>query len=213
MVSHEEQVAGVACAVPPVLHVGSGKQFHPDWLNLDVDPRWGPDVVFDLNRPLPRGELAVHTKRFGPVLLGPETFAEIVAQDVLEHIRDLTTAMTTLLGWLRDGGVFKIAVPYDLSLGAWSDPTHLRAFNERSFEYYTNWAWYLGWRTHHFRLLRMDFVTNEYGQKLVAEGKTLAEVARTPRAVDQLYVELVKQPMSEAARAMIARLDERIPGR
>lgn len=213
LVTSEQQVGGVACGLPSVLHVGSGKQFRPDWLNLDVDPRWGPDVLFDLSRPLPSGELAVHSKRFGPILLGPETFAEIVAQDVLEHVRDLVAAMTTLLGWLQVGGVFKIAVPYELSLGAWSDPTHVRAFNERSFEYYTNWAWYLGWRTHHFRLQRMDFVTSEYGQTLAAEGKTLAEIARTPRAVDQLYVELVKQPMSDAARAMIARLDEHIPGR
>lgn len=204
---------GQSRTLPSTLHVGSGKSFNPGWLNLDVDPRWRPDVLFDLNRPLPSGELAVHTARFGPIVLGPESFAEIVAQDVLEHVRDLATAMTTLLGWLQVGGVFKIAVPYDLSLGAWSDPTHVRAFNERSFVYYTSWAWYLGWRTHHFRLQRMDFVTSDYGSTLTAKGMSLAEVARTPRAVDQLYVELVKQPIGADMRALVARLDEHNPGR
>jgi len=43
--------------------------------------------------------------------------------------------MTNCLKLLRVGGVFKILVPYDLSYGAWQDPTHIRAFNERSWLY------------------------------------------------------------------------------
>ena len=35
------------------LHVGSGKNFLVDWLNLDLDPRWRPDILFDLSQPLP----------------------------------------------------------------------------------------------------------------------------------------------------------------
>lgn len=189
-------------AVPTTLHVGSGKNFKPQWLNLDVDPRWRPDFLYDLNQPIPdHGQVIVATERFGEIVLGENLFDEIVAQDVLEHIRELTTAMTTLLRWLKPGGVLKVAVPYELSLGAWSDPTHVRAFNERSFDYYTKWSWYLGWRTHNFEMRKIDFIGSAFGQELAAQGKNLEEVLRTPRAVDQMYVELVKQPLDANGRA------------
>lgn len=187
--------------VPTTLHVGSGKKWHPEWLNLDVDPLWRPDFLFDLNTPLPAcGQITVPTERFGELVLGEHCFDEVIAQDVLEHIRELTTAMTTILHWLKPGGVFKIAVPYELSLGAWCDPTHVRAFNERSFEYYTNWSWYLGWRTHHFAMTKMDLIPTEFGRELLAQGRTHGEVLRTPRAIEQLYVELKKQPLGDEAR-------------
>ncbi len=185
--------------IPTTLHVGSGKNFKPAWLNLDVDARWRPDVVFDLEQALPAGgAVTLPTQRFGDVTLGEGAFQEIVAQDVLEHIRALPVAMTTLLHWLQVGGVLKVAVPYELSLGAWSDPTHVRAFNERSFDYFTKWSWYLGWRTHHFVARHMEFVASPFGQELSAQGRTLEEVLRTPRAVDQIYVELVKRPLDAA---------------
>ncbi len=196
-------------AVPTTLHVGSGKNWQQAWLNLDVDPQWRPDLLWDLNQPLPAdGQVVVQTERFGELVIGEDTFDEIIAQDVLEHIRELTTAMRTMLHWLKPGGVLKVAVPYELSLGAWSDPTHVRAFNERSFEYYTNWSWYLGWRTHNFRLARMDFLPTDFGKELVARGVGSDEILRTPRAIEQIYVELVKQRLGvEAQRATAELLD------
>lgn len=188
-------------AVPTTLHVGSGKNWQPGMLNLDVDPRWRPDVVFDLERPLPAdGQVTFATERFGDITLGENCFDRMLAQDVLEHVRDLPTAMTTLLRWLRVGGVLEVAVPYELSLGAWSDPTHVRAFNERSFDYFTKWSWYLGWRTHHFAMRKLEFVATPFGQELSAQGKTLDEVLRAPRAVEQIYVELEKRTLDAAAR-------------
>lgn len=193
-------------ARPSTLHVGSGKNFKPEWLNLDLEPRWRPDIVFDLATPLPPdGALVFATRRFGPLRIADETFDEIVAQDVLEHIRELTTAMTTMLRWLKTGGVLKVAVPYELSLGAWCDPTHVRAFNERSFDYYTKWSWYLGWDTHHFAVQDLRLVTTEYGQQLQQQGRTIEELLRTPRAIEQMYVELRKQPLGDEARAAFAR--------
>src|SRR5512138_3619865 len=104
------QRAAPVPAIPTTLHVGSGKNFRPQWLNLDVDARWRPDVVFDLEQPLPEsGQVTFATERFGELTLGANCFEEIVAQDVLEHVRALPTAMTTLLHWLRVGGVLKVA--------------------------------------------------------------------------------------------------------
>jgi SAM-dependent methyltransferase len=185
-----------APAVPTTLHVGSGKNFRPEWLNLDIEPRWRPDILFDLSQPFPEGGVVqLPSLRFGPVTLRAETFDRILAQDVLEHIRDLPTAMATMLHLLKTGGVLDVLVPYELSLGAWADPTHVRAFNEKSFDYYTIWSWYLGWRTHHFRVSKMEFVVSPLGQQLQAAGTPTDELLRTPRAVDQMFVQLVKQPL------------------
>lgn len=196
--------------VPSTLHVGSGKNFQPQWLNLDIDARWRPDFVCDLGQPLPEdGQLTVATRRFGTITIADEAFETIVAQDVLEHIRDLTTAMTTMLRWLRTGGVLKVAVPYELSLGAWCDPTHVRAFNERSFDYYTKWSWYLGWRTHNFVVRKLDFIASPLGQEMTAAGRPADEVLRTPRAVDQIYVELQKARLTGEALAAVDFFHER----
>ncbi|GDY03711.1 hypothetical protein LBMAG49_30400 [Planctomycetota bacterium] len=204
------QNSPTAVSLPTVLHVGSGKNFRPEWLNLDVEPRWRPDFLYDLNHPLPAsGLLPIATARFGNLELSGNTFDEIIAQDVLEHIRDLVTAMTTFLHWLKVGGVLKVAVPYELSLGAWCDPTHLRAFNERSFIYYSQWSWYLGWQTHNFNIRRMDLVPTELGKALTAAGRPSEEILRTPRAVEQIYVEMVKQPLDAQGLATVRHYLER----
>jgi hypothetical protein len=92
-----------------------------------------------------------------------------------------------------------VKVPYDLSYGAWQDPTHVRAFNERSFLYYTDWFWYLGWTDFRFDA-DVRFGYSELGTALRARGVAVEEIARTPRAVDELFVRLRKRPTTDAER-------------
>ena len=84
--------------------------------------------------------------RLGRFAIEKGMFTEIIANDVLEHIPDLVKAMTNCRDLLKRGGEMHIHVPYDLSYGAWQDPTHVRAFNENSFLYYTD-LWYRDWET------------------------------------------------------------------
>ena len=86
----------------------------------------------------------------------------------------------------------KIKVPYDLSLGARQDPTHVRAFNENSFVYFCEWFWYMGWETHRFHKSKLDLLPTELGQTMISAGHPTEEVFRTPRAIDAIYVELIK---------------------
>lgn len=192
---------------PKILQIGSGREFKAEWLNLDMDGTWSPDLVVDISKPLPAEPLP--SDRFGSVSLLPGGFDEIVAFDVLEHIPDMVTAMTNCLVLLREDGVMKIKVPYDLSLGAWQDPTHVRAFNENSFHYYCEWFWYLGWEDHRFHKQRIDLMPSEFGQSLVDEGRLIDEVARTPRAIDAVYAELVKRPLTDQDRVELARFRSR----
>ena len=146
----------------------------------------------------------IATARFGEVRLRPGLFEVIMANDVLEHVPNLVALMTSCLSLLREGGRFLVRVPFDLSYGAWQDPTHLRSFNERSWLYYTEWFWYLGWRDARFVLDEMEHVLSELGTALRDRGVPLEEIARTPRAVDAMAVTLRKTALSDADRAALA---------
>jgi hypothetical protein len=101
--------------------------------------------------------------------------------------------MGNCLALLKIGGVFKINVPYDLSYGAWQDPTHIRAFNQKSWLYYTDWHWYLGWLNHKFDMTELKFLPSELGFELMKKNINHEEILRTPRAIDSMQVTLVKR--------------------
>ncbi|HEY1762874.1 MAG TPA: class I SAM-dependent methyltransferase [Acidimicrobiales bacterium] len=183
-----------------ILNIGSGKDWNPACVNLDIAAEWDPDVIFDLNEELPASGIALSSGRFGDLKLTDDVFDLIICNDVLEHLTQLSTAMTTCLRMLKPGGVFSIGVPYDLSWGAWQDPTHVRAFNERSWLYFTDWSWYMGWDTWKFDLKSLTYRLSPIGQQMVADGTAQDAVVRTPRAVDAMQVELVKRALSDAEK-------------
>ncbi len=192
--------------VPQTLHLGSGKDFRDEWLNVDIDASWSPDAVIDLSAvQFGSGETAIETVRFGTVTIHPAMFEEIVANDVLEHVPDLVALMTTCLELLRVGGVFRISVPYDLSLGAWQDPTHVRTFNERSWLYYTDWFWYLGWHEARFVVDSMEYVHSPLGAAMQDAGTAEDEIVRTPRAIDAMRVVLRKIALTSDDRDALTR--------
>ncbi len=174
---------------PLTLNLGSGKDWRDDCLNADIQARVKPDWEVDISKV--RYGAIVQT-RFGEVEIRQEMFDKIIANDVLEHIPDLVGAMTNCKNLLKPGGEFHIHVPYELSVGAWQDPTHVRAFNENSWLYYTDWHWYLGWEDR-FYMKQMAFNLSEYGNELAEKKVSDAEILRTPRAVDSMSVILCKQ--------------------
>lgn len=191
---------------PLKLNIGSGAKFKDNYLNLDIDPEFAPDIVFDLNQPLlENGMRQFNTARFGPITLHANSFENIAALDVLEHIQSLVIAMNSCLELLRIGGEMEIFVPYDLSLGAWQDPTHVRTFNEGSWQYYCEWFWRLGWTTHRFEKTHMSMVLSPYGKTLQQQGLSLPELARAPRAVEHMRVVLKKIRLSAEDKATLAR--------
>jgi SAM-dependent methyltransferase len=199
----------VALGLPATLHLGSGKDFRTDCFNVDVNPAWGPDAVVDLAAADLIGS-AVETARFGRVVLQPDSFETAIANDVLEHIVELSTAMTNVLRLLKPGGIFEVLVPYDLSHGAWQDPTHVRAFNERSWLYYSDWHWYLGWTEARFDVIEQQLQASPYGAELQRAGRNMEEILRLPRAVDALRVRLRKRYLQESERVQARALQ---PGR
>ena len=170
------------------LNLGSGKDWRKDCINADIQPEKKPDWVLDITK-VPWGE--VIDTRLGRFAVEKGMVTEIIANDVLEHIPDLVSAMTNCRDLLKRGGEMHIHVPYDLSLGAWQDPTHVRAFNENSFLYYTDWHWYLNWEEK-FTCTQMGLELSELGIEM-ADSKVAKDIImRTPRAVDALQVILRK---------------------
>lgn len=192
----------IVSRVPRVLNIGSGKDFRNDCLNADCNSYWNPDIILDLCKPVEH-QLVHQTERFGMVRLQLQYFDEIIAHDVLEHLSDLPTAMTSCLALLKDGGRFRIKVPYDLSYGAWQDPTHVRGFNERSWLYYTDWFWYLGWKEARFEVEELILGPSALGRDLLAKGVTESEICRHPRAIDEMSVVLRKRSLNGDERAFL----------
>jgi len=168
-----------------VLNLGSGKDWNPEYLNADIQASKNPDWLVDISKVKWGDTLQT---RFGQIEIVSGMFDVIVANDVLEHIPNLVDAMTNCKELLKVGGQMRIHVPYDLSYGAWQDPTHVRAFNEKSWLYYTDWHWYLGWKDR-FELTLLEMRLSSVGEALELPQD---EIIRTPRAVDSMYVVLTK---------------------
>ena len=169
---------------PRAINLGSGRDYKPTWLNIDILDRAEPDLVLDLGRPLAL-PLVAPTHLGGEVLLKEGALELIHANNVLEHVPDLPMLMTNALKLLKTGGAFSIEVPYEKSLAAWQDPTHLRALNENSWLYYTDWFWYLGWFEHRFEIVKqqwLDAATRPCAKDAAAFMRVaLRKVATTPR--------------------------------
>ncbi|CAB3773241.1 hypothetical protein LMG29542_07152 [Paraburkholderia humisilvae] len=148
---------------PERLHIGSGKDYMPGWFNVDIAESAEPDALLDLSGPL---ELPVRIScmTVGPVELLPESVQFIYANNVLEHVRDLPRLMTNCLRLLKQGGQMLIDVPYEHASSAWQDPTHVRAFNENSWSYYSDWFWYFGWFDSRFTMHTLEYLDGKLGK-------------------------------------------------
>lgn len=105
------------------LNLGCGNKHVEDAVNLDVTPDTSPDVVHNLNvRPWPFPD---------------DSFDEVMAYDVIEHLDDVIASMEEIHRVCRDGAVVKITVPHFSSGNAFTDPTHRHYFSYFSFHYVT----------------------------------------------------------------------------
>lgn len=104
------------------LNLGCGKKIKKGYVNLDLFPLPGVDVVADVNKKLPFED---------------NMFEEILTEHVLEHVDDLDFVLGELHRVTKRGGVIKIFVPHFTNFGAYTDPTHKRFFGYFTMDYYT----------------------------------------------------------------------------
>jgi SAM-dependent methyltransferase len=108
--------------VSDVLHLGCGRKYMKGAVNLDISPEVGADVVHDLaSVPWP---------------LPSDTFREIHAFDVVEHLDDVLRSMEEIHRVCRPGARVYITVPHFSSANAFTDPTHRHQFSYFTFDYF-----------------------------------------------------------------------------
>jgi SAM-dependent methyltransferase len=142
---------------PQRICLGSGLGYQPGWLNVDVRESAEPDLMLDLGQ-AQAWPVQVTTDYGGPITLQPGAADVLYANNVLEHVADLPTLMGNCLALLKTGGRFVLTVAHEQAMTTWQDPSHLRALNEKSWLYYTDWFWQLGWFEHRFNVEQFEYL-------------------------------------------------------
>jgi SAM-dependent methyltransferase len=104
------------------LDLGCGNRKRPGYIGIDINPRTGADVVHDLN--------------VFPYPFAGDTFDEIIADNVIEHLAEPVRVMEELHRISKADGRLIVKVPYFRSMWAFIDPTHRHFFTVDSFSYY-----------------------------------------------------------------------------
>lgn len=107
------------------LNLGCGKVIRPGWINHDIVPADGVDIVYDL-------ELCGSE----PFPLADGSVEEIHASHLIEHIDRVLPFMQEMWRIARHGCRFELRLPFGSSDLAWADPTHKRPYFVRSFDYF-----------------------------------------------------------------------------
>ncbi|MDP9345681.1 MAG: class I SAM-dependent methyltransferase [Actinomycetota bacterium] len=114
----------------PILDVGCGHAKYPGAVGVDISPNTDADVVHDLNE--------------DPWPFEDRRFAQILCQDVLEHVREPLRFMAELHRVAQPDGRIHLRTPHYSSVLAYSDPTHehyfsamaIRTFEQALFSHY-----------------------------------------------------------------------------
>jgi SAM-dependent methyltransferase len=105
------------------IHFGCGKSKRPRYVGVDLMDLEGVDIIHDLNN--------------FPYPFESSIADEVLLENILEHLPNTITVMEELWRICKKGGRVEISVPYYNSLGASTDPTHVKFFTEHSFDYFT----------------------------------------------------------------------------
>ena len=105
------------------LNFGCGVEKKKGYLNCDISRDVNPDKIVDLENKLPF----------------KDNFAdEIILEHVLEHIKNFVPVMHELRRISKKGAKMFIRVPFYSSWSQFTDPTHVRFFTPRTFDYFKN---------------------------------------------------------------------------
>lgn len=113
------------------LHLGCGRDIREGWINLDLEPLPGVDVVADLDR-----------CATDPLPFEPDTFDEVMASHLLEHLREPLAFMQELHRVCRHGAEATFHTPHGASDDAFEDPTHFRQYFPDSYGFFAQPAYW-----------------------------------------------------------------------
>jgi len=97
------------------LDIGCGNNKMPGATYLDIDPKTNPDIVHNLDK--------------FPYPLADNSFDEIFAKHVIEHLEDPVGFMKEIARILKPGGTVYVETPHFSCRVAYSEPQHKRFFS------------------------------------------------------------------------------------
>jgi SAM-dependent methyltransferase len=103
------------------LNLGSGKDIKQGFVNLDAVKLPGVNIVHDLNK--------------YPYPFKDNTFDEVEANMILEHLDNWLRCLRELRRICKPDAIINIRVPFFPSMYAASDPTHKNFFTYQTFDY------------------------------------------------------------------------------
>ena len=107
---------------PLKINIGCGLDIKFNYINYDLTPLHPAVKTLDLEKmSIPHEDNSVE---------------EIIAQDVLEHIYNLSKVMNEFYRVLKPGGKVNIRVPHFTYHCAFEDPTHCRRFSIETLKYF-----------------------------------------------------------------------------
>ena len=135
------------------INLGAGKKVIQGFINVDIKPLEGIDVVWDLNNfPYPF----------------PDNYASYVLLDnTLEHLDDPIRVLKELYRIGSNGCVIEIFVPYVKSIGAFQDLTHKHFFTEKTFTYFSSFH-----KLNYEVALKFEIIKNELMARKTGVNKT-----------------------------------------
>lgn len=135
------------------LNLGCGKDVKEGYVNLDKINLRGVDVIHDLTK--------------FPYPFKDNTFDEIFAQSILEHLPNTVRVMEELHRISKPRAKIIVIVPYYHSRVAFDDPTHISFFTYRSFNHFTD-----KWVNTHYTKARFKILKRHvYGLRLIPTTK------------------------------------------
>jgi len=124
--------------MPRILDVGCGRDKYPGAIGIDMNPSTAADVICHLDR--------------ARLPFAADSFDEIRAVHLVEHVDDLIRVMEEFHRVARAGGTIFVVTPHYSDISSYTDPTHKRHLSTESFRYFypenTSEAgmWYTGAR-------------------------------------------------------------------
>ncbi len=130
------------------LELGGGHAPAPGHVNIDIVPE--ADIVWDLNKGLPKRQIANWPNKFdvtdekslgnGAYLVSgidEKFFIEgIRCHQVLEHLHSIIALLNDCYSIMKEGAVMEVSTPLAGTSHYWQDPTHVKGFVPESFLYF-----------------------------------------------------------------------------
>lgn len=164
------------------LHLGCGRTIMPGWVNLDMTPGNGVDVIADLDKcdeiPLP---------------FGADLFDEFLASHLFEHLRNPLPFMQELHRIAKPGAKAVFHVPYGSSDDAMEDPTHVRYCFLHTFQYFSQplyWRADYGYRGD-WNTTRIRLAVSKQRYQGRSSPEIMQEIMHLRNVVEEMIVELV----------------------